>query len=224
VLTIIGAAIAAGSIGACGPFVLARLREPAEPADDKKKYVDLAATPLLSLWLGLAAAMAAAIVAPRIEAAALIPVWVVLTGVGALLSFIDWHTRLLPWFIVAPFNVVLLLLVVLGAAVEGDWSILKRGLIAAVVVYALFRLSYHLMKKAIGYGDVTISGGLGLALGTIGGSEVFWGLWLGFALGSIGSIILWRLRLVDPQAFAFGPYLILGTVLGAAWSPTIFQF
>ncbi|MDQ3157649.1 MAG: prepilin peptidase [Actinomycetota bacterium] len=219
---IIGAALAAGIIGAFGPFVLARLPEPAEPAADKKLYSDLAKTPRLSLWLGLAAAIAAGVVASRIEPRALIPVWVVMAGVGAWLAFIDWHTRLLPWFIVAPFNVVLLLLVVLGAAIEGDWSILTRGLIAAAAVYALFRLSYHLIARSVGYGDVTISGGLGLALGTIGGMETVWGLWLGFALGAICSMVLALLKVVDAKAFAFGPYLILGTLLGAVWSPAIF--
>ncbi|MGZ5366537.1 hypothetical protein [Aeromicrobium sp.] len=219
---IIGAALAAGLIGAFGPFVLARLPEPAEPAADKKLYAELARMPRLSLWLGLAAAIAAGIVASRVETPALIPVWVVMAGAGAWLAFIDWHTRLLPWFIVAPFNGVLLLLVVLGSAIEGDWSILKRGLIAAAVFYMLFRLSYHLVARSVGYGDVTISGGLGLALGTIGGLEAAWGLWLGFALGAICSIALARLRVVDAKAFAFGPYLILGTLLGAAWTPVIF--
>ena len=221
-MLIIGAALAAGVIGAFGPFVLARLPEPAEPAAGKKLYSDLARTPLLSLWLGLVAAIAAGVVASRIESHALIPVWVVMAGVGVWLAFIDWHTRLLPWFIVAPFNAALLLLVVLGSAIEGDWSILMRGLVAAATVYALFRLSYHLIARSVGYGDVTISGGLGLALGTIGGSETVWGLWLGFALGAICSMMLAGLRIVDAKAFAFGPYLILGTLLGAAWSPAIF--
>jgi len=223
-LTIIVAAFVAGVIGAFGPFVLARLPEPAEPADDKKPYAELAATPRLSLWLGLAAAIAAGLVASRVEPDALIPVWVVVSGVGAWLAFIDWHTRLLPWLIVAPLNAVLLLLVVLASAVEGDWSILKRALIAAAVVYVLFRLSYHLSARSIGYGDVTISGGLGLALGSLGGAEAVWGLWLGFAIGAICSLVLARLRIVDATAFAFGPYLILGTLLGAVWSPVLFQF
>lgn len=219
---IIGAALAASVIGAFGPFVLARLPEPAEPATDKTLYSDLAGTPRLSLWLGLVAAIAAGIVASRIETEALIPVWVVMAGVGVWLAFIDWHTQLLPWFIVAPFNAVLLLLVILGSAIEGDWSILTRALIAAAAVYLLFRLSYHLIARSVGYGDVTISGGLGLALGTIGGPETVWGLWLGFALGAICSMVLAGLRIVDAKAFAFGPYLILGTLLGAVWPPVIF--
>ena len=216
----LGAAAAAGFIGACGPYVLARMPEPEEPDDGKLRYADLAATPGLSLWLGLVAAIAAGLVASRIDIGWLVPVWVVVAGVGAWLAFIDWHTRLLPFVIVYPFNVVVFMLLILAASAEGDWSILQRGLIAGVVVYLIFRLMYRLYRKGIGYGDVRLSLGLGLALGALGASEVCWGLWLGFALGAVCSIVLSLFKLVDRKGFAFGPYLILGAILGASWSPT----
>lgn len=221
-LTIIGAAVAAGIIGACGPYVLARIPEPDEPADGKRLYADLGATPRLGLWLGVAAAIAAGLVASRIYTTWLLPVWVVMAGVGAWLAFIDWHTRLLPFVIVYPFNFVVFLLVILAAAAEGDWSILKRGLIAGVVVYLVFRLMYSIYRQGLGYGDVRLSFALGLALGAIGPSEALWGLWLGFALGAVFSIVLSLFRIVDRKGFAFGPYLILGTLLGALWSPAFF--
>ena len=218
----LGAAVAAGFLGACGPSVLARLPEPEEPADGKLRYVDLAATPRLSLWLGLVAAIAAGLVAARIDSAWLVPVWVVVAGVGSWLAFIDWHTRLLPFVIVYPFNLVVFVLLILASVAESDWSILQRGLVAGIVVYLIFRLMYRLYQKGIGYGDVRLSLGLGLALGALGGSSVFWGLWLGFALGAVCSIILSLFKLVDRKGFAFGPYLILGTLVGALWSPTFF--
>ncbi|MBC7595120.1 MAG: prepilin peptidase [Kineosporiaceae bacterium] len=216
----LGAVVAAGFIGACGPTVLARIPEPEEPADDKLRYADLAARPRLSLWLGVVAAIAAGLVASRIDIAWLVPVWVVVAGVGAWLAFIDWHTRLLPFVIVYPFNFVVFVLLILAAVVEGDWSILQRGLIGGVVVYLIFRLMYRLYRQGIGYGDVRLSLGLGLALGALGGSEVIWGLWLGFALGAAFSIVLSLFKLVDRKGFAFGPYLILGAIVGASWSPT----
>lgn len=221
-LTIIGAAVAAGIIGVCGPYVLAHIPEPEDPADDKVLYADLAATPRLSLWLGLAAALAAGLVAFRIDLVWLVPVWVVMAGVGSWLAFIDWHTRLLPFVIVYPFNLIVFLLVLLAAMAEGDWSILKRGLIAGVVVYLVFRLMHRISRNGLGYGDVRLSFGLGVALGAIGAMEVFWGLWIGFALGAVFSIILSLFKLVDRKGFAFGPYLILGTLIGALWPPSFF--
>lgn len=215
----LGAAVAAGFIGACGPSVLARIPEPAEPADGKKLYADLATTPRLSLWLSLGAAIAAGLVASRIDIAWLVPVWVVVAGVGTWLAFIDWHTRLLPFVIVYPFNVVVFVLLIPAAMAEGDWSILQRGLIAGIVVYLIFRLMYRLSSNGVGYGDVRLSFGLGLALGALGAAEVFWGLWIGFALGAVCSIVLSLFKLVDRKGFAFGPYLILGAIVGALWSP-----
>lgn len=218
----LGAALAAGILGAGGPFVLARLPEPAEPADDKVRYKDLAATPFLGVWLGLAAAIAAAVLATFVEPDALLPAWVVLSGVGVWLAFIDWRTKLLPKLIVNPLNALLLALVVVAAAVEGDRSILVRALIAAVAVFAVFFLSNLFYARGLGYGDVRLSFGLGLALGALGGAEAAFGIWFGFVLGAFGAVILARLRIVDARDFAFGPYLILGAVVAACWSPAIF--
>lgn len=222
VLTIVVAAVAAGIIGAFGPVVLARLPEPAEPADDKALYAELGATPRLGLWLGVTAALAAVVLAARVEPDGLIPVWVLLSGVGAWLAFVDWHTKLLPRLIVNPLNALILGLVAIAAAVEGDWSILVRGLIAAVVVFAFFYLSNFFYREGLGFGDVRLSFGLALALGAVGGAEAFFGIWLGFALGAVFAIVLSRLKIVDVKQFAFGPYLILGAVIAACWAPAFF--
>lgn len=220
-LTILGAAVVAGILGALGPFVLARIPEPAEPAEDKRPYAELATTRGLSIVLGLVAAIAAGVLAARIETPALIPVWVVISGVGVLLAFVDWHTKLLPYVLVLPLNAVVLALVVAAAVVEGDWSILTDGLISAAIVFGLFWLSNLFYSQGLGYGDVRLSFGLALALGTISSGAVVFGIWVGFALGAVCSILLARLKLIDVKNFAFGPYLILGALLGAGWGTTI---
>lgn len=222
-LTIVAAAVAAGILGALGPLILRRLPEPAEPDEDKRPYAELARVPGLGLWLGLLAAVLAGLLATRIEPDALIPVWVVMCGVGVLLAFIDWHTRLLPFLIVLPFNAVILVLVAVAAAVESDWSILTRAVISGVVVFVIFFLANAFTPSGLGYGDVRLSFGLAVALGAIGGSEVIVGLWLGFALGAICTLVLGRLKIVDTKGFAFGPYLILGTLIGAAFGAGIFS-
>lgn len=217
----IGAAIAAGILGACGPYVLARLPEPAEPAADKKLYADLAATPRLSLWLGLAAAIAAGILATRIGTGALITSWIFLAAAGALLSFIDWHTRLLPLRLVIPTYAVTLALVGLAAAIASDWSIITRGLIASVAVFVFFFVSWWFFPRGIGYGDVRLSGGLALALGALGWAEVGIGIYAGFVIGAVFALVLSRLHIVDAKAFAFGPYMFVGALVGAGWGPAI---
>lgn len=220
-LICLGAALVAGILASLAPAVLARLPEPADPDEGKPTYADLAARPRLGAWLGLGAAIASGLIALRIPDKGFVPMWVVLMAAGVLLAYIDWHTHLLPYLIVWPLNGTLLLLMLLGTGIERDWSIAKRSLIAAVVVWLLFRIMHQISRSGLGFGDVRLSFGLGLCLGTIDVSATVWGLWIGFVLGALCSIVLAKLKIVDAKGFAFGPYLILGAFIGAIWSPLV---
>jgi leader peptidase (prepilin peptidase) / N-methyltransferase len=225
-MTILIAAVAAALIGAIGPEALRRVPEPEHAAADKLPYAVLAEFRFLRIGLALAAALMAGVVAWRIDDPELLAVWVVLAGVGAWLAFVDWHTQLLPYLVVAPLYLVTLVLVVLGAVLLGDWDVLWHALVANVVVYVVFRLFHWFGSRffggAFGYGDVRLSGVLALALGALGTSEVFVGMYAGFVLGAVFGIVLSRLGLVDPRGYAFGPYMVVGAVVGAAWGPAFY--
>jgi leader peptidase (prepilin peptidase)/N-methyltransferase len=225
-VTIAIAALAAALLGALGPTVLRRLPEPAEPDDDKLPYAVLAEFRLLRPGLALGAAVMAALVAWRIDDPELLPVWIVVAGVGSWLAFVDWHTRLLPYLVVAPLYVVTLALVALGALLLDDRDVLVHAVIANVVVFSIFWLAYWFGTRffggAFGYGDVRLSGALALALGSLGPSEVLVGIYGGFVLGAVLGIVLGRLKIVDPGGYAFGPYMVAGAVLGAAFGPALY--
>lgn len=225
-MTIAIAALAAAVLGALGPQVLRRLPEPVQPDEDKPLYADLARTRLLALGLAVGAAAMAGLVAWRIEHVELLPVWVLVTGVGAWLAFVDARTRLLPYVVVAPTYLLTLALVALGALLLRDLDILVHAVIANVVVFAVFRLMHwfggRFFAGAFGYGDVRLSGVLALALGALGSSEVFVGMYAGFVLGAVVGVLLSRLRLIDPRSYAFGPYMIVGAVIGATWGPAFY--
>jgi leader peptidase (prepilin peptidase) / N-methyltransferase len=74
---------------------------------------------------------------------------------------------------------------------------------------------------AFGYGDVRLSGVVGLALGGLGAAETLTGAYGGFVLGAVGGLAFSRLGWVDRNGFAFGPYMVVGAVVGAAWGPSI---
>ncbi|WP_162891236.1 prepilin peptidase [Aeromicrobium sp. A1-2] len=221
-MTIVLTALAAALLGAAGPLVLRRIPEPAGGDDDKLPYAVLAEFRGLRVGLALSSALMAGLVAWRIDDSELLPVWVLVAGVGSWLAFIDWHTRLLPFFIVAPTYLLTLVLVVLGAVLLQDAQVLVRAVVANVVVYVIFRVLFWIARGAFGFGDVRLSGVLALALGALGASEVFVGMYAGFILGAVFGLGLARLKLVDPKAYAFGPYMIVGAVLGAAWGPAIY--
>lgn len=226
-MTVAIAALAAAVVGALGPWVMRRMPEPERPADDKIPYASLAAAPALAPALAVAAALMAALVAWRIDTPELVPVWVLVTGVGAWLTYIDWRTKLLPLVIVAPTYLATLLLVGLGALLLRDVDVLVRALVANIVVYVIFRVFYwfggRFFGGAFGYGDVRLSGVLALALGALGGSAVFVGMYAGFILGAVLGVLLSLLKVIDSRSYAFGPYMVVGAVIGAAWGSAIYS-
>ena len=225
-MIIVIAAAAAALVGALGPMVLRRIPEPPQPDADKVPYATLADIRLLWLWLALASAVMAAVVAWQVDEPELVPVWVVLAGVGSWLAFVDWHTKLLPFLLVAPLYVVTLALVALAGLLLDDRDVLVRAVVANVVVYAVFRLLHWFGNRffggAFGYGDVRLSGVLALALGAIGVSEVIVGIYGGFILGAVLGVVLSRLKIIDPRGYAFGPYMVVGAMVGAAWGPALY--
>lgn len=226
-MTVVLAALAAALLGAAGPYVMRRMPEPDEPADDKILYAKLADAPLLAPALAIAAAVMAGLVAWRIDVPELVPVWVLVAGVGSWLTYIDWRTKLLPFVIVAPTYLATLLLVGLGAVLLKESEVFTRALVANIVVYVIFRVLYWLGGRffggAFGYGDVRLSGVLALALGSLGGSAVFVGMYAGFILGAVLGILLSLLKVIDSKAYAFGPYMVVGAVIGAAWGSAIYS-
>ncbi len=225
-MTIAIAAVAAALIGAAGPWVLRRIPEPTDPDADKTTYAELSAVRGLLLGLAIAAAAMAGVVAWRIDHPELLPAWVVIAGVGSWLIFIDWRTRLLPVVIVAPTYVATFVLVGLGAALLRDAQVLLHALVANIVIYVIFRVLYWLGGRffggAFGYGDVRLSGVLALGLGALGASEVIVGIYAGFILGAVLGLVLSKLRIVDPKGYAFGPFMVVGAVIGAAWGASIY--
>lgn len=225
-MAILIAAVAAAVVAALGPEVLRRLPEPAEPDLDGPRYAELAELRFVRVGLALCAAVMAGLVAWRIDEPQLLPVWVAIAAAGSWLAFIDWHTRLLPYAIVAPLYLTALALVALGALLLDDRDVLVHAVVANAVVYLLFRVFYWVATRffhgAFGYGDVRLSGVLALALGALGTSEALVGIYAGFILGAVLGIVLSRLRVVDAKGYAFGPYMVVGAVLGASWGPVLY--
>jgi leader peptidase (prepilin peptidase)/N-methyltransferase len=221
-VTIAIAALAAALIGALGPMAMRRIPEPPEPDADKVTYAALAETRGLTIGLAVGAGLMAGVVAWRIDYAELLPAWVVVVGIGSWLVFIDWRTRLLPYLVVAPTYLATVALVGLGALLLGDVQVFGHALVANIVVYVIFRVLHWIARGAFGFGDVRLSGVLALALGALGASEVLVGMYAGFILGAIFGIVLSRLKIVDPKSYAFGPYMVVGAVIGAAWGSAIY--
>lgn len=219
------AAVAAALIAAVGPAAIAGVPEPSEPEADKITYAAVATIRGIRWWLIVPAAASAALVAARIDVPELVPVWVAVCGIGSWMAFVDWHTRYLPFVLTSLLYLVVLILVVVAAVWVGDRDLLIHALVGNGVLYLVYRLMYWLAGRffggAFGYGDVRLSASLGLALGALGFAETSIGGYAGFLLGGIVAPVLVKLRVVDRDGFAFGPFMLVGAVLGAAFGTAL---
>ena len=149
----------------------------------------------------------------------LLPALLVLTWSLVVATAIDLPHRIIPNRLTLRLPLVLLPLVTLAAAVEGEWGALVRGLIAAVAIpAAMLALSeaFRLLRGqvGIGMGDIKLAISLGLVLGYLGGLEL-----VAFAYATvISAVLIAVVLLVSGRAklasrIPFGPYLAVGTMV-----------
>jgi leader peptidase (prepilin peptidase)/N-methyltransferase len=141
--------------------------------------------------------------------------WLVpLVPVGVALAVIDWRTRLLPTWLIVRTYVVVVLLALVATAFAQDWQDLVRAGIGLLGAGLLYYVLWFVHPRGIGFGDVRLSGILGIVLGYVGTAELVVGVYAGFLLGGIGGALLTVLRIVHRRHVPFGPFMLLGAVLG----------
>lgn len=190
----------------------------------KPLYADLAARPHL-------AALAAGI---SLVAGALVGwatgwdwplVWLVpLVPLAVALSWIDWHTRLLPRVLVLPATLAAVLAVVAVGLATGERDALVRALVAMVVVRSFFWVLWFVRSAGMGFGDVRLAALVGLVLGWVGWGTVAIGVWVGFVGFAVPGVLLAvvrRDRSLLKQAFPFGPFMATGALVGLVWGPAL---
>ena len=214
-----------GVLGVLGgllvPQIIAWLPEPAEPADDKQPYAEIARSPGLRLRSSLLAGVGAAGVGAAVGWTWALPFLLYLCVVGSALAVIDWRTRLLPTKLVAPSYLVVGALVLLAGGLERAGDDVIRSLWGWLAAGGVFWLLWRIYPRGMGYGDVRLAGVLGIALGYLGWGELLLGVYAGFVLGAVVGTLLSLLRLVDRKAYPFGPFMLLGAWVGVLFGPGV---
>ena len=239
--SIVAAVIGAGA-GACLPRVVARLPEPEadpEPTEDgasdglvpaaneaeysrpvdepKEPYADLARLPGLTWKLAVACGLASATVAGRLGWTPALLFLLYLVPVGVALTLVDWRTRYLPSRLILPSYAVVAVLAVLASVLGRDWSELVSAAIGCAVTFGLFFVMWFAAPRAMAFGDVRLSGLLGLALGWLGYGQLVLGMLTAFFLMSVGGLLLSATRVFHRRHVPFGPFLVAGAFLGATF-------
>lgn len=226
-LAALAAVVAAALGGALVPRLVARIPEPdAQPgqtSDEPPKgpYAVIAALPGLAWRTALASAVAAALVGWALGADWALLFLVPLVPVSVALAVVDWRTRLLPTRVIAPSYVVLVALVLGCWLVTRDTDDLLRAGYGWAVAGGLYFVLWFIHPRGLGYGDVRLSGLLGIALGYLGWGPLLVGVYAGFLLGGVGGGLLSLLKLVERRAVPFGPFMLVGALLGVLTGPAL---
>ena len=131
------------------------------------------------------------------------------------LVWIDADVHRLPDGLVLPSYPALLVLVVVATAGLGDWWALGRALACLAAMYAVYFVMMLLSPSSLGFGDVKLSGLIGLLLGWLGVSEAVVALMAGFLAGGLIALVMLVGRRVGMRShIAFGPSMLVGAFVG----------
>jgi leader peptidase (prepilin peptidase) / N-methyltransferase len=188
---------------------------------------------LLSLGTGLACAAMAIRFGPSPE----LPAFCYLARIGVPLAVIDARCQRLPDALTLPSYPVALALLGFAALLLPDGAGHFRGALAGMALaWGVFVLQVFLYPAGLGWGDVKLSGLLGLYLGWLGGGwlgggglggwlnqgALVVGLFLGYLFAAAAGLALIATRRASRKSrLPFGPYLLAGTLTAILLSSLI---
>ena len=196
--------------------------DPVALEEPKELYATIAQLPGLAWKSALASGVSAALIGLGIGWAWPLLFLVPLVPVSVALAVVDWRTRLLPtWVIVRAFlaSVVLVLAAWLLEGNLSDPDDLIRAAAGCAAAAGMFYVLWWVYPRGMGFGDVRLSGLLGLTLGYLGWGELVVGIYSGFLLGGVIGGLLALLRRVDRKGYPVGPFMLVGALVGILFGP-----
>jgi len=160
------------------------------------------------------------IMAVRFGASPVLPAFCFLGAVGVALAFVDAaHKRLPDALTLLAYPVALVLLGAAALAVPDGGRRFGVALTGLAAAWLLFLIQALIYPAGIGWGDVKLSGLLGLYLGWLGVGALVAGLFLGYLLAALtGLALLAARRATRRSQIPFGPFLMAGTLLAIVLS------
>jgi leader peptidase (prepilin peptidase) / N-methyltransferase len=179
-----------------------RCRTCGEPISPRYPLVELGTAVLfggVAVWCGLSWSL---------------PAYLYLAGISVALSAIDLDVRRLPDKIVLPSYVVALVLLLLPAVAEGRGDAYLRAALTGVGLFAFYFLLALIYPAGMGFGDVKLSGVLGIYLGWYSWGLAILATFVAFLLGAVvGVAVMVRTREGRRTKVPFGPFMLLGTFI-----------
>ncbi|MGX1792287.1 prepilin peptidase [Microbacterium sp. NPDC055312] len=153
---------------------------------------------------------------------AVAPALLIWAAGGLALALIDVDHHRLPNVITLPAYPITAVSLLAASWVTGEWGRMLQatiGLIALGGMYLLLALAY---PAGMGLGDVKLSGSLGMLLAWLGWPQLIVGGFSAFVVGGVvGVVLMLTGRAGRKSGVPFGPFMLLGAVIGIAAGPTL---
>ena len=162
----------------------------------------------------LLTAVVFALMGLRFGVSPILPAYLFLASVAVALAFIDVaHRRLPDLLTLGSYPVAFVLLGAVTPAVRDGPRHLSHAFIGLACASAFYLILALIYPAGIGWGDVKLSGLLGLYLGWIGPAALFIGLAAGFVLAAVvGVAMIAAGKATRKSQIAFGPFMLAGAI------------
>lgn len=145
---------------------------------------------------------------------AALPAYLLLGWLTVALVWIDADVHRLPDGLVLPAYPAVGALLLVATAGAGDWRPLLRAVVCMAAMYLLYFAMAMAAPSSLGFGDVKLSGVIGLALGWLSVFHAVAGLLLGFLVGGVVALAMLLGRRVGLRShIAFGPSMLIGALV-----------
>ncbi len=150
----------------------------------------------------------------RLGASWELPAFLFLGAIGVALALIDLDIKRLPDAIVLPSYPIAALLLCAAAALETSWTPLWHAAVAGAALFAFYFIVWFIYPAGMGFGDVKLSGILGMFLGWLGWGALLVGAFGGFVVGGVGAVCVLLFRGGGRKTMIpYGPYMLIGALL-----------
>ena len=155
-----------------------------------------------------------AVMALRFGLSPVLPAFLLLAALAPVLTVIDLRWRLLPDPLTLPACPAAALLLAAGAlAIPGGARHFLAALAGLAVAWLFFALLALIHPAGLGWGDVKLSGVLGLYLGWLGAAAVAAGLLGAFVLAALAGLgLIAAGRATRKSQIPFGPFMLVSAI------------
>ncbi|WP_284755188.1 A24 family peptidase [Arthrobacter sp. efr-133-R2A-120] len=170
-------------------------------------------SPAIRITTAVATAVLFALLTLRFGYSPVLPAYLLLGVMAVQLSRVDVAHHLLPNPLVLGLLTAGLGLLTMSATLTLDWSGLLRAAAGAVILFLGYLILGLISPGGLGMGDVKLAAPLGLYLGYLGWTQVFYGGLLGFVVGGVMTVLLLRLKRETKRSeVAHGPAMFAAAI------------